>query len=222
MPQPSRQVVIVSCLVLGGSAWSGLVVERSRQRAIDAGFWFDRVAYESPRLGGALSAHDLETIDTVARTELKDAFAGLRLRLSNRRNAMFRVRVAQALYDPRFRRDVGLSGESRAVAGFGGQATVSFYYHASNAEAYAAPADDRDAIVAAIGRGIGRAAVHELAHQLFPKAPLHSTNILSYEYRSAARVQQYYGPMEWDLAWPLLQRRYGIPIRDSRLIPGGV
>ena len=209
MPQPSRQLVIVSCLLLVGSAWSCVLIERSKQRAIDVGFWFDRVAYESPRLGGALSAHDVEVIDVVARSELMEAFEGLRLRLSDRRNAMFRVRVAQAVHDPRFRREVGLSGESRAVAGLGGQATVSFYYHASNAEAYAASADDRDAIIAAIGRGIGRAAVHELAHQLLPKAPLHSTNILSYEYRTAARVQQYYGPMKWDLAWPELQRRYG-------------
>jgi hypothetical protein len=160
-------------------------------------------------LGGALTAHDVEVIDVVARSELMEAFEGLRLRLSDRRNAMFRVRVAQAVRDPRFRREVGVSGETRAVAGFGGQATVSFYYHASNAEGYAAPADDRDAIVAAIGRGIGRAAVHELAHQLLPKAALHSANIRSYEYRSEARADQYYGEMELDLAWPRLQRRYG-------------
>ena len=184
-------------------------MERSRQRAVDAGFWFDQVVYDSPRLGGALTGHDLDTIRSVAATEVRQAFSGLRLNLSERRDAMFRVRVAQQVRDPRFRRAVGVSGESRAVAGFGGQGTVSFYYHASNAEAYAAPADDRDAIILAIGRGIGRAAVHELAHQLLPKTPLHSPNVLSYEYRTAARAQQYYGRMEWDLAWPLLQRRYG-------------
>lgn len=184
-------------------------MERSRHRAIDAGFWFDQVVYESPRLGGALTAHDLGTIRAVAANEIRRAFAGLRMNLSERRDAMFRVRVVQQVRDPRFRREVGVSGESRAVAGFGGQARVSFYYHASNADAYAAPTDDRDAIIAAIGRGIGRAAVHELAHQLLPKAQLHSPNVRSYEYRSAARADQYYGEMEWDLAWPLLQRRYG-------------
>jgi hypothetical protein len=184
-------------------------VERSRHRVIDVGFWFDQVAYESPRLGGMSTARDLDTIRAIAGTEVKQAFAGLRLNLSARRDAMFRVRVAQQVLYSRFRRAVGVSGESRAVAGFGGQSTLSFYYHASNADAYAAPTDHRDAIVAAIGRGIGRAAVHELAHQLLPKAALHSANIRSYEYRSAARADQYYGEMEWDLAWPLLQRRYG-------------
>jgi hypothetical protein len=209
VPPPSPRLVIVGCLLIVGTAGSGLLVERSRHRGIDVGFWFDQVAYESPRLGGVLTAHDLETIRSASGTEVKRAFAGLRLDLSERRDAMFRVRVAQQVRDPRFRRAVGVSGESRAVAGFGGQSTLSFYYHASNAEAYAAPADDRDAIVAAIGRGIGRAAVHELAHQLLPKAALHSTNVRSYEYRSAARAGQYYGPIEWDLAWPLLQQRYG-------------
>ena len=210
MLQCSRQLVVISCLVFVGSAWSCVLAERSRHRAIDAGFWFDQVVYDSPRLGGVVTAQDLEAIDSIARTELTQAFAGLRLRLSDRRDATFRVRVAQSVRDPRFRRDVGVSGESRAVAGFGGQGTVSFYYHASNAEAYAPATADRAAIVAAIGRGIGRAAVHELAHQLLPKTPLHaSTNVLSYEYRSAARVDQYYGRMEWDLAWPMLQRRYG-------------
>jgi hypothetical protein len=210
MRRSSPRLVIVGCLFLVGTAWNGLLVERSRHRAIDAGFWFDQVAYESPRLGGVLTAHDLDTVRSVAMTEVRHAFAGLRLTLSERRDARFRVRVAQWVRDPRFNREVGVSGESRAVAGFGGQGTVSFYYHASNAEGYAAPADDRDAIIAAIGRGIGRAAVHEFAHQLLPKAPLHATtNVLSYEYRSAARVDQYYGRMEWDVAWPMLQRRYG-------------
>jgi hypothetical protein len=209
VPPPSPRLVIVGCLLIVGTAGSGLLVERSRHRGIDVGFWFDQVAYESPRLGGVLTAHDLETIRSASGTEVKRAFAGLRLDLSERRDAMFRVRVAQQVRDPRFRRAVGVSGESRAVAGFGGQSTLSFYYHASNAEAYAAVADDRDAIIAAMGRGIGRAAVHELAHQLLPKAPLHSTNVRSYEYRSAARADQYYGPIEWDFAWPMLQRRYG-------------
>ena len=74
-----------------------------------------------------------------------------------------------------------------------------------------APDDaDRAELVAAIGRGIGRTAVHEFTHQLLPTAPIHaSRDDQSYEYQSAARRAQYYGPMRWDLAWPLLQQKIG-------------
>lgn len=58
--------------------------------------------------------------------------------------------------------------------------------------------------------GIGRATVHEFVHQLLPTASIHdSTDVQSYEYASAARREQYFGEMHWDLAWPLLQERIG-------------
>jgi hypothetical protein len=73
---------------------------------------------------------------------------------------------------------------------------------------YAPDGADRAAIIAAIGRGIGRAAVHEFAHQLLPHAPLHaSRDHASYEFHSAARPQQFFGEMHWDLAWPMLEAR---------------
>ena len=63
-------------------------------------------------------------------------------------------------------------------------------------------------LVAAIGRGIGRTAVHEFTHQLLPRAPIHdSRDEESYEFASAARRAQYFGPMHWDLARPLLLER---------------
>ena len=66
------------------------------------------------------------------------------------------------------------------------------------------------ALIAAIGRGLGRGAVHELTHQLLPKAPIHATrDPRSYEYRSAARPEQFFGDLRWDLARPLLQARFG-------------
>jgi len=75
---------------------------------------------------------------------------------------------------------------------------------------YAPDDADRAALVAAIGRGVGRTAVHEFTHQLLPRAPIHdSRDEQSYEFRSAARSAQYFGPMRWDLARPMLQRRLG-------------
>lgn len=190
-----------------------LLAEQSRHRVIEAGFWFEPVTYDSPALGGSVTAQEKEVIASIALSELTQAFAGLRIRFSDRRDAMYRIRVVQELRDLRFLRQVGVAAESRAVAGFGGHGAVSFSWIASSAIGYAPPDADRATIVAAIGRGIGRAAVHEFTHQLLPTTPIHdSTDVRSYEYRSAARREQYYGPMQWDLAWPLLQQRIGSPV----------
>jgi hypothetical protein len=195
--------VVIWCVVIGASAGC-------RNPPTDAGFWFEPVTFDSARLGGRLTADELVTIKTTAMSELTSAFKGLDLRFSERPSARYHVRVVQELHHPSFLRPVGSAGQSRVVDGFGGSGAVSFLFLASGAVAYA-PADaDRAAIVAAIGRGIGRTAVHELTHQLLPRAPIHdSTNPRSYEYASAARREQYYGAMEWDLAWPLLERRLG-------------
>ena len=210
MLRSSRLIAVVGCLLVAALAGSWLLAHRARDRGIDAGFWFERVTYTSTRLAGTLSEDDLKSIDAVARQEIVRAFTGLRLNLSQRADAVYRVRVVQTLSDPRFNQTIGVSGESRAVPGFGGQGTVSFYYHASNAEAFAEPGAERTAIIAAIGRGLGRAAVHEFAHQLLPSAPIDSSrNVRSYEYESGARREEYYGPMEWDFARALLERRYG-------------
>jgi hypothetical protein len=64
----------------------------------------------------------------------------------------------------------------------------------------------RDPIVpdrAAILAGIGRAAAHELAHQLVPDVNIHSScDPESYEYESADRAAEYYGPIHWDMVGP--------------------
>jgi hypothetical protein len=94
------------------------------------------------------------------------------------------------------------------VPGLGGQGSVSFFFLASGAVASAPATMPREQIIEAIGRGVGRTAVHELTHQLLPQAPIHdSTDIRSYEYDSAARDAQYFGEMHWSLARPLLERR---------------
>ena len=60
------------------------------------------------------------------------------------------------------------------------------------------------------GDSVGRAAVHKFAHQFLPTAPIDgSTDVRSYEYGSAGRAEQYYGELQWDLAWPMLQKRIG-------------
>jgi hypothetical protein len=181
-----------------------------RQRAVVLGFWFEPVTYSSSRFGRALTAEELQTIAAVARSELTHAFAGLRVTVSGQHDARYRVRVVQHLSDPRFRGEVGVAGTSRSVSLFGGDGAVNFSLLAAYAESYA-PADaDREAIVLAVGRGVGRAAVHEFGHQLLGSARFDDDpDVQSYEYGSAARRQQYYGAMHWGRAWPALQERLG-------------
>jgi hypothetical protein len=209
MAMPSRQSIVVGFVLLSGVAGLGLAAGRYRGRVVEAGFWFEPIAYESSVLGGAVTRSDLETIEGVARAEVVRAFAGLRVQVSNRRDAHYGVGVASQVGDPRFRAQVEVSGASRAVAGLGGRGQVSFALLAGHAIGYADPATGRGELLSAIGRGIGRAAVHELAHQLLPTVQIHSADIGSYEFDSSARREQYFGPMRWSAAWPMLSSRFG-------------
>jgi hypothetical protein len=61
-----------------------------------------------------------------------------------------------------------------------------------------------------MGRGIGRAAVHEFAHQLVPAIDLHrSRDPNSYEFASGERYAEYYGTLHWDIARSELLRSLG-------------
>jgi hypothetical protein len=199
---------IVCAVLLASAAAAWTLAERGRPPAVEAGFWFEPVTFRSARLGGAITAADCAAIEKVARAEVVHAFAGLPIRISDRRVATYRVRVVQAVHDPRLRGRWGVAGASHAVPGLGGQGEVSFEFLAGGATARSPEQATRAEIVAAIGRGIGRTAVHELTHQLLPQAPIHdSRDIRSYEYESAARHEQYFGDMRWDLARPLLEKR---------------
>ena len=86
------------------------------------------------------------------------------------------------------RRPMDAAGMAHAFGMLGGVASVNFQTHALNAVIFA-PADaTRPDIVEAIGRGIGRSAVHELAHMI---------------------SSQYYGELRWASAWAILDRRIG-------------
>jgi len=200
-----RQGSVIAWVLVVAGGWA------CGERIIDAAFWFEPVTFESSKLDGPLTPEDMHTITSVAMSEVTSAFAGLRIAFSERRSATYRVRVVQELYDLRFRRQRGgPAGQSHAVSGFGGSGAVNFELLAGSAIGYAPPTASRAEIIAAIGKGVGRAAVHEFAHQLLPTAAIDgSTNVRSYEYGSAARGEQYYGELQWDLAWPMLQKRIG-------------
>ena len=219
MLKPSRQVfvsVAVSVLAIAAVVASGV---RSTARTVGAGFWFEPVRFEATepmadRLGGAVTDDEMRMIESIALSELTHAFDGFRVAFSNRRDATYRMRVVQSLRHPMFPKMPPPSAESRAIAGIGGQGAVNFQLLANSAIAYSTDDADRPTMIAAIGRGIGRAAAHEFAHQFLATAPIHnSRDIQSYEYRSADRREQYYGEMRWDIARPLLEKRLGMVSR---------
>src|SRR5688572_15524943 len=180
------------------------------RRPTTLGFWFDTVSFESPVLGGRLMPADLQVIESVARAELDVAFHGLNLVVSNDRHARYRVQVVQDVSDHRLSRRSSVAGESRAVPWLGGLGAVNFSYFAAGAVVYAPPHATRDEIIAGIGRGLGRGAVHEFAHQLVRGVEVHAGGDRgSYEYYAASRVEQYYGPMYWGVAGPKLKEQYG-------------
>jgi hypothetical protein len=128
--------------------------------------------------------------------------------VSSRRDARYKVVVLPTLRDERLIRGGTYAGESRAVAGFGGNGAVNFEYVANGAMLFSPEHAGRAAVIEAIGRGVGRVAIHEFLHQLLPKAPIDgSDDPRSYEGNTAAAPEGYFGDLHWGLAAPLLQDR---------------
>jgi hypothetical protein len=122
----------------------------------------------------------------------------------------------QEVFAPTLNRRSAVAGETRGLPGLGGLGAVNFSYFAAGAIVYAPPGATREEIVAGIGRGLGRAAVHEFAHQLVRRVELHASRDRgSYEYDAASRAEQFYGPMHWDNAGPVLKERFGIGPRTA-------
>jgi hypothetical protein len=217
-----RQIGVIA-LVVGialTSIW--LMAEQSKRQVISAGFWFEHVTLDATeiaadRLGGAVTAAEMQTIRSVAAAEVAIAFSGLRVRVSQDREAAYQVRVVQELRSVIFPKSFSPAGESRGMWPFGGRGAVNFRLLASNAVAYAPKDADRATMIEAIGRGIGRGAVHEFAHQILGSFDIHDhRDRQTYEYRSADRAEQYYGPMHWGIAGPHLKRRLGSTASSSQ------
>ena len=192
---------------------ASLFVVVSGPGPVDVAFWFepisDDVRHSVPdRLTGGISAQDIVVIEATAREEVVRAFRDLPVVLSSDRVETYRVRVVGRLQNSL----TAPSAESHLIAGLGGQGFVNFQLHAHGAVTYAPPGASRDEIVAGIGRGIGRAAVHEFTHQLLGRGANidDSEDVQSYEYGSAVRQQQSYGPVRWDVAAPMLRARFDL------------
>jgi hypothetical protein len=200
----SRQgAVIVGMMVLGATCvavWSA----RAWDTGISAAFWFEDVTGDQTigftrEWGGPISRTELEHIQSIALAELAGAFSHTRLVVRTSPPAKYQVRVVAQL-GAGLRATLPVAGASRPLPGRRGVGAVSFPVIASSAMAYA-PADaTRQTIIEAIGRGLGRSAAHELAHQVLREFPLDtSVDRRSYEFADL-RPEHFYGEVHWTIA----------------------
>jgi hypothetical protein len=200
--------------VVAAIAVAGVLQFHSARRVVGVGFWFEDVTFELPRLradgyGDALNVSEQRRITAAARQEIATAFAGLRVAVTDDRSALYTVRVIQQ-FPPSPRTAFGVAGQSRGIAGLGGTGAVSFGMLGSLAIAHAPPGASRAIIIDGIGRGIGRSAVHELAHQMLSTTPIDGDpDPASYEFGKADRPAQFYGEIRWNSAGATLFKRYG-------------
>ena len=154
-----------------------------------------------------LTSDDLRIIESAARRELHTAFENTRLQFNTSHRYAFRVRVVPQLASRRAR---PAAGESFSFGGTLGSGAVAFNVVALSALAYAPAGADRTTIVHAIGRGIGRTAVHESAHQILgPAARDGTADPVSYE-QADLRAEHFFAQLHWGPAAVRLRQRIGL------------
>jgi hypothetical protein len=190
---------------------SSLAASCAREHAVEAGFWFDRVTFDLPvddveRIGGRIQPDEQSQIEAVARAELEAAYAGLQIRFTRQPSGFYRVSVVQDIPG----RALPVAGASRRVPFGGGVGSVSFRTLGSQAVANAPREATRPQILEAMGKGIGRTAAHEFAHQILVRVNLHDTKDPDcYENGISDRPSQFYGTLHWAFARPLLAETLG-------------
>ena len=217
----SATVVIGAVAVLAVGVTAAVIAWRASSATIDAGFWWDDVPFllsvdDAAKIGGPLSADELTRIKEVSRAEVERAYTGLRIDVTDHRDAFWRVAVVSAPIAPtrnRITPPFSAAGESRVFGPLGGTGSVAFTILAHNAIEYAPAGATRAQVIDGIGRGVGRAAVHELAHQALGQDNLsyidNRTDEHSYEHANADRPAQYYEDVRWTTAWPVLEAKFG-------------
>jgi hypothetical protein len=201
------RVLVSGCAVVPGCAVDSLWTTPST-----AAFWYESRSLTLPddlsiRLGGPLTAAELATIEHLSRQEVERAFSWLNIEITSNRKAFWKVQVLQTI---RPRGPLPSAGESMALGPLGGLGSVDFGLVARRAVLFAPAQSTRDVIIAGIGRGIGRVAVHELTHQMVGVSAAHNGHDSgSYEYPSPDRAAQYYGDLHWSTAWPHLEKKFG-------------
>jgi len=205
-------VVAILCAVV---AW------RSSRMVFVVGFTFEGFSFvvsegATAALGGPLTASETQAIKRTSRDELTRAFASLNLRITDRPDAFWTVRVRQSFERRRWQK-LPIAGETFVMGPLGARSTVNFSEVLMAAIAHAPPDTTRQILVDGIGRGIGRTAAHELAHAILGVyGPMDNrTDARSYEYFTHNRPEHYYAALHWSRAWPMLVERVGVAAPDG-------
>jgi hypothetical protein len=205
---PRRDVLIAVVMFVGLGSVAGLMLLEGPSR-MTAGFWLEAVPADTNGLIPPLplTGGELTTIARVARRELDVAFRHSRLQLSDVRTAAYRVRVVST-FDTTQR--VPTAGGSRSFGGRSGHGAVNLITVAISAVSFSPPDTPREELVQAIGRGVGRTAAHEFAHQILGDVSFHETaDRFSYEFADL-RAEHFHAQLHWGPAAPLLQQRIGL------------
>jgi hypothetical protein len=199
----------VSCRTASAAACVLCAIAQVACARAEAGFWFAEDALTLPdhlarQLGGPLTGPEKDAIRATSRSELRRAFAGWQIAFTESEDAYWPIEAVPQL-----------PGSGQAFTwGLRGHARVGVAILVSNAMQHASPGASRAEIIEGIGKGIGRAAAHELAHLIGTSAHDHSDPD-SYEYVHSNRRSQYYGELHWTIALPALDKRLG-PAPRSR------
>jgi len=208
---PASLVAALVAAVVTAAVFS--VVRAKASRApLTVAFRFDAAACVLPRtaeraLGAPLQPPEVAAIQRTARRELEEAYAGTRLVFVADGEAFWHLQVLPAI---RGRKALPDGGHSIGLGPLGGLGELNFDLLSVTAVRLAPPGATRQTILDGIARGIGRAAVHELAHQIVATAGMdNATDADSYEYGSFSRQSQYYGRLHWADAWAGVRAKVG-------------
>jgi len=169
----------------------------------------DLPSHTTARLGGPLTPADVDQLESVARTELRKAFEPFRIELADSERGFWRVRVVREVV-PQSHALAGV-GESVALGPLGGGGFVDLSAIADQVARFA-PADaSRAGMIDALGRGVGRVAVHEFGHQILGPASAHNDlDGHAYENGSPERFALYYADLRWTTWQHPLAVRLGV------------
>jgi hypothetical protein len=201
--------VAAALVVLGGLRFYSSATPPTASLSFDEAALAATPDVVTAALGGPLAASDADRIKALAHAEVERAFSGLRVRLVDTGRAFWRIRVLASFVPPTLSGPplVNTAGASYPFGALGGGGFLSFSTLAIKAIVYAPDGVSREDMVAAIGRGVGRSAVHELTHLILGSKAIHSDDLNSYEFETADRPSQYYGELTWGRAWPLLEQK---------------
>jgi hypothetical protein len=204
-------IVAILCVMLFRTARTG----------IDVGFWYEEFPFTfsaptTAALGGPLTPAEIEAIKRTSRDALTHAVSGLKVAVTNSRQSPWTVAVHLSL-EPRKGQKLPNAGETFAMGPLGSRSVVHFTEILMAAVAHAPEGTTREQLIAGIGRGVGRVAVHELAHGILGAGAMdNQTDDHSYEYFTHNRPSQYFGELHWARAWPVLVERIGMEERSAR------